>query len=154
MASIDSAWFFQRLAAKGTSLRDLARFMQLDPSAVSRMLNGERKMSADEQDQIAAFLNVPVHSVAAHRRVSIGGLGETKQDDYDALPDATPVRIFARDDIIVKDDKRWMEKGDGTLIELHPAYGCMAGTITVMPSVDLTQPMDWEEDWGEKLFHE
>ena len=47
-----------------------------------------------------------------------------------------------------------METEDGTLVELHPIFGCMEGTITVMPGVDLTAPMDWDEEWGEKLYNE
>lgn len=34
----------------------------------------------------------------------------------------------------------------------HPIFGCMAGTITVMPGVDLTEPMDF--GWGGKLYNE
>jgi transcriptional regulator with XRE-family HTH domain len=155
MAAIHSAWFYKMLADNGSSLRDLARFMSLDPSAVSRMLNGERKMSADEQDDIAAFLRTNLELVAAHRRGGVFGFEEAKQDGYDSLPDAAPVKkMFTKDDIIYKDGKRWMETADGTLVELHPIFGCMEGTITVMPGVDLTAPMDWDEEWGEKLCNE
>jgi transcriptional regulator with XRE-family HTH domain len=155
MATIDSAWFYKMLADNGSSLRDLARFMSLDPSAVSRMLNGERKMSADEQDDIAAFLRTNLELVAAHRRGGVFGFEEAKQDGYDPLPDDAPVKkMFTKDDIIYKDGKRWMETADGTRVELHPIFGCMEGTITVMPGVDLTAPMDWDEEWGEKLYNE
>ena len=34
----------------------------------------------------------------------------------------------------------------------HPIWGCMADTITVMPGVDLTEPMEFE--WGGKLYNE
>jgi hypothetical protein len=34
----------------------------------------------------------------------------------------------------------------------HPIFGCMAGTITVMPGVDLTEPMEFE--WSGKLYNE
>ncbi|MEQ1406465.1 hypothetical protein ABK249_16155 [Neorhizobium sp. Rsf11] len=34
----------------------------------------------------------------------------------------------------------------------HPIFGCMEGTITIMPGADLTEPMDFE--WGEKLYNE
>ena len=55
MAAIDTAWFHQRLDARSQSVRRLARYLNIDASAASRMLRGERKMSADEQDQVAAF---------------------------------------------------------------------------------------------------
>ncbi|WP_260692225.1 MULTISPECIES: hypothetical protein [Rhizobium] len=34
----------------------------------------------------------------------------------------------------------------------HPIFGSMKGTVTVMPDVDLTEPMVFE--WGEKLYNE
>jgi transcriptional regulator with XRE-family HTH domain len=160
MGAIDSTWFYEQLAERGVSLRDMARFMGLDPSAVSRMLNGERKMSAEEQDQIADYLGSALEEVAARRRGEGAGFGEKKQADYASegsglLEPAEPdVKMFTEDDIIYKDGKRWMELDDGTLLELHPAYGCMKGTLTILPGVDLTAPMDWDEEWGEKLFNE
>ncbi|MGO4350657.1 hypothetical protein AB4Z25_01840 [Rhizobium sp. RAF36] len=44
--------------------------------------------------------------------------------------------------------------GDIPVTELpdHPIFGCMVGTLTVMPGVDLTEPMDFE--WSEKLYNE
>ncbi|EUB96096.1 helix-turn-helix domain protein [Rhizobium sp. CF080] len=148
MGTIDSAWFYDKLAEKGSSLRDMARFMELDPSAVSRMLNGERKMSAEEQDRISAFLGLDLNEVAAHRRGEMAGLSESKQAAYELRlpPPERPVKMFTEADIIYKDGKRWMEKDDGTLIELHPAYGCMKGTMTTPPDLDLTAPVD--PDWG------
>jgi transcriptional regulator with XRE-family HTH domain len=160
MGVIDSTWFYEKLAERGASLRDMARFMGLDPSAVSRMLTGERKMSAEEQDQVAMYLGSPLEEVAARRRGEGAGFGENKQAGYDSdrldpLGAASPpVKMFTEDDIIYKDGKRWMGLDDGTLLELHPAYGCMKGTLTILPGVDLTAPMDWDEEWGEKLFNE
>lgn len=148
MGVIDSAWFHEQLARKSASLRDLARFMELDPSAVSRMLNGERKMSAEEQDDIAAFLGATLQDVAAHRRGAIAGFAESKQEAY--VPE--PMKMFTKDDVIYKDGKRYMEAEDGQLLELHPIFGCMEGTITIMPGVDLTEPMDVE--WSDKLYNE
>jgi len=156
MAKIDTAWFHQQLEAKGESIRGLGRFMNIDASAASRMLKGERKMSADEQDQVAEFLGVSLDEVAKHRRGEASGFGEKGQDVYHAsgvvLPDPGP--WFTEDDIIYKDGKRWRETRDGRIIELHPAFGCMKGTMTIMPGVDLTAPMDWEAEWGEKLYNE
>ncbi len=160
MGVIDSAWFYEKLSQRDASLRDMARFMGLDPSAVSRMLSGERKMSADEQDQIADYLSLPLEEVAAHRRGDATGFAEKKQSGYEGggtapvLPEEPPVKMFTEDDVIYKDGKRWMELEDGTLIEVHPAWGCMKGTLTIMPGVDLTAPMDWDEEWGEKLYNE
>lgn len=160
MAEIDSDWFYEKLKEMGSSSVELARFLKLDPSSVSRMLKGERKMSADEQDRVSAFLGIPLDVVAIHRRGEgeAYGFAEKKQDAYLAeggspTPDPSD-KMFTEDDIIYKDGKRWMEREDGTLIELHPIFGSMKGTITVMPGVDLTAPMDWDYEWGEKLYNE
>lgn len=152
MGVVDSMWFHERLAERGASLRDMARFMGLDPSAVSRMLSGERKMSAEEQDQIADYFGVPLQEVAAHRRGEVEGFSEEKQAIYDGERsaqleyDEQPMKMFTEDDIIHKDGKRWMDLDDGTLVELHPAYGCMKGTLTIPEDLDLTAPAD--PDWG------
>lgn len=159
--AIDSEWFYHELERKGASARELAAFLGLDPSSISRMLKGDRKMSAEEQDAISAFLGVPLETVAMHRRGDsvFTGFEEEKQKPYELYPGSPPGwtptgKMFGTDDIIYKDGKRWMEKDDGTLIELHPIFGCMAGTITIMPGVDLTAPMDWDVEWGEKLYNE
>lgn len=158
MAKIDTMWFHQQLEARNESVRGLGRFLKLDPSAVSRMLHGERKMSADEQDQIAAFFGVSIEDVARHRRGDGKGFGEMKQDSYAAGPVAAKpepaVKMVTEADIIYKDGKRWFEGPDGDLFEVHPAYGCMKGTMTIPDDLDLTAPMDWEEEWGDKLYNE
>jgi transcriptional regulator with XRE-family HTH domain len=150
MAKIDTAWFHEQLEARHESVRGLGRFMNIDASAASRMLKGERKMSADEQDRIAAFLGVSLEEVAAHRRGEHSGFAERKQEAYQsgggaAMPEP-PVKMFTEADIVYKDGKRWMEAQDGRLIELHPAFGCMKGTMTVPEDLDLTAPAD--PDWG------
>jgi transcriptional regulator with XRE-family HTH domain len=156
---IDTAWFHKQLEARGKSVRGLARYMRVDPSAVSRMLKGERKMSADEQDRISEFLSINLEEIALRRRGEAGGFGERGQsayttEDVPANPELSTTKMFTENDIIHKDGKRWMEGRDGKLVEAHPIFGCMKGTITVMPGVDLTAPMDWEEEWGEKLYNE
>jgi len=160
MTKIDSDWFFARLKEIGSSSSELAKFLKLDPSSVSRMLKGERKMSAEEQDGVAEYLRIPLEVVAVHRRGAAGlGFAEKKQEAYAASHASASERDaqtkwFTEDDIIYKDGKRWMETQDGDIVELHPAFGCMKGTITVMPGVDLTAPMDWDYEWGEKLYNE
>lgn len=153
MTKIDSDWFYARLKEIGASSNELAKFLKLDPSSVSRMLKGDRKMSAEEQDGVAAFLRVPLELVA-HRRRGDGighGFAEKKQEAYAASqntrsePD-TPTKWFTEDDIIYKDGKRWFETQDGQILELHPAFGCMKGTITIPDDLDLTAPVDPE--WG------
>jgi phage repressor protein C with HTH and peptisase S24 domain len=55
---MDTGWFNQALERIGATQADLARHLRLAPSAVSRMLKGERQMKQLETVQIAAFLGV------------------------------------------------------------------------------------------------
>ena len=63
---MDSLWFHQALDRAGASQADLARHLRLAPSAVSRMLKGERQMKQLETVQIAAFLGVTPEEVLQH----------------------------------------------------------------------------------------
>lgn len=153
--AIDTEWFHKQLEARGESVRALARFMGLDPSAVSRMLKGERKMSADEQDDVSNFLGVNLEEIAMRRRGLQTGFGEKKQAAYSAgskrVQQSEP--MFTKEQIIRRDGKRYVKstRGEG-LVELHPIFGCMEGTITIMPGVDLTEPMEFE--WSGELYNE
>ncbi|MDQ0320982.1 transcriptional regulator with XRE-family HTH domain [Pararhizobium capsulatum DSM 1112] len=131
---IDSAWFYQQLEKDGRSLRGMARTLGLDPSAVSRMLRGERKMTADEQDGIAEYLDVPMVEVAARRRGKALGLAERGQEP------------LIRDDKVSAQGKRGNGDTHGADNFLDRIRGRMAGTITVAPGVDLTEPAD--PDWA------
>jgi transcriptional regulator with XRE-family HTH domain len=53
---MDTAWFLSQLDRAGLSQADLARHLRLAPSAVSRMLKGERQMKLLEAAQTASFL--------------------------------------------------------------------------------------------------
>jgi phage repressor protein C with HTH and peptisase S24 domain len=63
---MDGSWFGQALERVGASQADLARHLRLAPSAVSRMLKGERQMKPLEVVHIAAFLRVPEEEVLRH----------------------------------------------------------------------------------------
>jgi len=63
---MDGSWFSQALEQVGASQADLARHLRLAPSAVSRMLKGERQMKPQEVVHIAAFLRVPQEEVLRH----------------------------------------------------------------------------------------
>ena len=128
---IDSAWFYQQLEKEGRSLRAMARALGLDPSSVSRMLRGERKMTADEQDGIAAYLGVPLTDVAARRRGEATGFAERGQEP------------------LTMDDKGQPGAGTGAEPAASDNFydrirGRMKGTITIAPGVDLTAPVDPE----------
>src|SRR5215467_11468178 len=63
---MDGSWFTQALERVGASQADLARHLRLAPSAVSRMLKGERQMKPLEVVHIAAFLRVSEEEVLRH----------------------------------------------------------------------------------------
>jgi phage repressor protein C with HTH and peptisase S24 domain len=63
---MDGSWFGRALERVGASQADLARHLRLAPSAVSRMLKGERQMKPLEVVHIAAFLRVAEDEVLRH----------------------------------------------------------------------------------------
>ena len=63
---MQSMWFQEALDRVGASQADLARHLRLAPSAISRMMKGERQMKLLEAVQIAAFLGVAQDDVLRH----------------------------------------------------------------------------------------
>jgi phage repressor protein C with HTH and peptisase S24 domain len=63
---MDASWFHRALERAGVSQADLARHLRLAPSAVSRMLKGERQIKLLEVAQIAALLGVTPEDVVRH----------------------------------------------------------------------------------------
>lgn len=76
-SAMNKRWFRDKLAERDQSMRDLARHMKIDVSAVSRMLSGQRKMQMEEAHSIALFLHAPVSEVMRHAGVA---------KDLDGLP--------------------------------------------------------------------
>jgi transcriptional regulator with XRE-family HTH domain len=68
---VDKDWFFDQLERQRKSLRGLARHMELDPSAVSRILSGKRRMQMEEAAAIARFLGAPVSEVLSHAGLAV-----------------------------------------------------------------------------------
>ena len=137
---IDSAWFYQQLEKEGRSLRGMARALGIDPSAASRMLRGERRMSAEEQDGIADYLGVALEEVAARRRGEGVGFAEEGQDAF------VPEKVMGpvRSDLV--DHKAGKRKSEEQKSFYERVRGRMAGTVTIAPGVDLTEPTD--PDWA------
>lgn len=69
---MDASWFHQTLERIGATQADLARHLRLAPSAVSRMLKGERQMKQLETVQVAAFLGVSPDEVLRHAVAEVG----------------------------------------------------------------------------------
>lgn len=68
---IDGEWFTKKLEETNKSMRGLARHLDVDVSAVSRMFAGARKMKMQEASAIAHFLGAPVAEVLKHAGVSV-----------------------------------------------------------------------------------
>lgn len=68
---IDGAWFTKKLEENNKSMRGLAKHLEIDVSAVSRMIAGTRKMKMQEASAIAHFLGTPVAEVLKHAGVSV-----------------------------------------------------------------------------------
>jgi phage repressor protein C with HTH and peptisase S24 domain len=60
---MDAGWFQAALERAGASQADLARHLRLAPSAISRMVKGERQMKLTEAVQVAAFLGASQEDV-------------------------------------------------------------------------------------------
>ena len=63
---MDTDWFTDALRRVGCSQADLARHLELPPSAVSRMLRGERQMKIREALAVAQLLGVAQDEVLRH----------------------------------------------------------------------------------------
>ncbi len=63
MPAMRHEWIRQRLQRQGRSQADLARHLDLDASAVSRLVKGERQLKGSEASRIAEFLACPVDEV-------------------------------------------------------------------------------------------
>jgi phage repressor protein C with HTH and peptisase S24 domain len=62
-SKMDTEWFREALNRAGRTQADLARYLGLPPSAISRMVSGGRQMKLQEAVQTAAFLGVPQDEV-------------------------------------------------------------------------------------------
>jgi hypothetical protein len=69
--TINRRWFETQLANRKLSQRRFAALIEIDPSAMSLMLSGKRKMSAIEAGEVAKHLGVPVDEVLRHAGVSV-----------------------------------------------------------------------------------
>ncbi|MCE2661153.1 MAG: helix-turn-helix domain-containing protein [Rubrivivax sp.] len=70
---IDTEWFRDRLASRKLSQRGLAKAMGVDPSAVSLMFRGKRRMTVDEASQVAVLLQSTTNEVLAAAGVAVQG---------------------------------------------------------------------------------
>lgn len=142
MTSIDREWFVNQLKEKRMTQSDLARALGLDKSAVNRLLSGKRGLKAHEQDKIAQILGLSLEEFSVRRTMEQRGFAEHGQTPFNAEGGGKNGISTG----LAKDTDDDQDLPD------HPIWGSMAGTITIMPGVDLTAPMEFE--WGGKLYNE
>lgn len=75
---MDKKWFMDRLADADKSQRALARALDRDPSSISLMFSGKRKMRMDEAEQIAAFIRQPVEAVLEKAGINLTSTREQR----------------------------------------------------------------------------
>ena len=132
---VDRAWFDLQLSARNLSLRAMARRMGLDPSALSRALNGQRQLKLAEIEQLADLLDQPVAEILRHVRSSKRDAG-------------APTQGFSE----MAQSKFQHDKSETKVAEAkptpsdHPLFGIWKGKVTLLPDYDYTQPAD--PDWG------
>ncbi|RVC76168.1 XRE family transcriptional regulator [Mesorhizobium sp. M4A.F.Ca.ET.022.05.2.1] len=137
---IDKAWFTNQMKEKGLSVRSMASRMNIHSSALSRTLNGERRMQVDEIRRIAEILDRPLSEIWAHLGSSTG-----RQNAGDAGRRSG----FMEDKVDFKSAPDMSGKSEDYVVAprgADPLFGCMAGTLTLLPDVDYTAPAD--TDWG------
>lgn len=71
---VDKAWFEDQLRNNEISARQLAKKMDLDPSALSLIFSGGRRLKNDEAAALALNLNVSLADVLSHAGVNMAGV--------------------------------------------------------------------------------
>lgn len=57
---VNRTFIVSRLTENGRTMKDLAYGMELDPTSLSKRVNGKREFSAKELVQLAQFLDIPI----------------------------------------------------------------------------------------------
>ena len=138
--SIDRPWFDRKIASANLSMRKVARRLDMDPSALSRTLNGLRRMTLAEVRGMAAILGASEAEVLSHANTD--GPNEPSQGLAEApQTQLAPPREPEGAQVLVTPAQT-----DSKGRKLSPLFGALRGTTVVMPGVDLTEPAD--PDWG------
>jgi len=150
--NVDKAWFFQQMEGQGKSLRDVAKLMEMDPSALSRALDGIRAIKAPEVRRLAEALCLPEADVLAH----VGRPNNAKAKGSTAgasVADRVGAELSERLPGLMEEQvgfKAELENENDPYVVppqgADPLFGCIAGTLTLLPDVDYTAPAD--PDWG------
>jgi phage repressor protein C with HTH and peptisase S24 domain len=103
---MDTNWFRDAIGRAGSSQADLARHLELPPSAVSRLVSGARQMKVQEAVKIAGFLDVSEKELLRHAGAETSPLrverqrGRPKSRELPIIPvprkDFIPIRSIVR----------------------------------------------------------
>ncbi|WP_062114044.1 helix-turn-helix transcriptional regulator [Aureimonas sp. AU40] len=74
----DQKWFSDRIRDRNLTQRALAKLLEMDPSSLSLLLHGKRRMRVEQAAEIARLLNVPVEDVM--RRAGADVLGSSERN--------------------------------------------------------------------------
>jgi phage repressor protein C with HTH and peptisase S24 domain len=92
---MDTIWFQEALERAGATQADLARHLGLAPSAVSRMLKGERQLKALEAVHVAQFLGLSQEEVmrrAGEESAALPASESPRRGRPPRMPSAFPVQ--------------------------------------------------------------
>ena len=150
---MDASWFQQTLDRAGASQADLARHLRLAPSAVSRMVKGERQMKLLEAVQIAAFLGVSQDEVLRHAGASVEaaprveparrGRPPTLVAPAGPRPEPIPIRSAARGG---GDQEMFLEDGPIGYTPRPANLGGVRGAYAIYMVGDSMEPR-YEQGW-------
>lgn len=78
---VDRAWFKAKLKERGETQVKLARYLEVDASAITLLLNGKRRLQLAHAEKIAQFLKVPKAEVLRHVGMDIEQHIASSQDE-------------------------------------------------------------------------
>lgn len=82
----DKHWFKVRLAELGHTQRALAKVLDIDPAAVTLMLQGKRKIELKEAVALARLLDVSVEEILERVGVDLRGVRKPLTNSADTKP--------------------------------------------------------------------
>ncbi|TPI47074.1 helix-turn-helix transcriptional regulator [Mesorhizobium sp. B2-9-1] len=137
---IDKAWFMSRMRERKLTVRSMAVRLGMHYSALSRTFNGERRMQVDEIRKIAEVFDRPVSEILVHLGSSSDPADAKPRPALESEPGFMEGHVDFNNDTDVKENYVVPPPG------ADPLFGCMAGTLKLLPEVDYTAPAD--PDWG------
>lgn len=143
---IDKAWFTRKMRESGHTARTMAPLLDMHFTVFSKMLNGRRHVRLGELRRIARILGEQESEVLKHLdREAIASL-----DDAATVPAVAKVKPMSSQSGVEAGPRSGSTRHDKDYIVppkgADPLFGCMTGSLTLLPEIDYTAPAD--PDWG------